>query len=58
MKILLSITLSSMACGFFAGLCFSDGWAWCLAVIWAAWSGARWVRAEIEETPTINEVEL
>ena len=29
-----------------------------LALAWTAWTGVRWVRAEIEDTPTINEVEL
>lgn len=58
MKLILSIALSSLACGFFAGLCFSCGGAWLLAVVWVAWTGGRWVRDEIESTPTINEVEI
>ena len=57
MKLLLSIITTSAACGFFAGRFVSQGWAWCLAVIWAAWTGARWVKAEIDNWD-INEVEI
>ena len=57
MKLLFSIVTTSMACGFFAGRCFSDGWAWCLAVLWVAWTGVRWVRDEIDNWD-INEVEI
>lgn len=57
MKLLLSIITTSLACGFFAGLCFSDGWAWLLAVVWVAWTGVRWVRDEIDNWD-INEVEI
>lgn len=58
MKILLSITLSSLACGFFAGLFFSTSWQWAIGVVLAGTIGVKWIRAEIETTPTINEVDV
>ena len=58
MKLLLSITLPCFAAGVFVGLSINMHLAWLFAAAWAVWTGVRWVRAEIESTPTINEVEV
>ena len=55
MKLLFSIIVSSMACGFFAGLLFSTAWQWAIGVVLAGIVGVQWIRAEIETTQTIKE---
>ena len=58
MKLIFSIIVSSMACGFFAGLLFSTSWQWAIGVVLAGIVGVQWIRAEIETTQTINEEDL
>ena len=58
MRLLFSIIVSSMACGFFAGLLFSQSWQWAISVVLAGIVGVQWIRAEIEPTPTIKEEDL
>ena len=58
MKLIFSIIVSSMACGFFAGLLFSTAWQWAIGVVLAGIVGVQWVRAEIETTQTIKEEDL
>ena len=58
MKLLFSIIVSSMACGFFAGLLFSTSWQWAIGVVLAGVVGVRWIKAEIEATQTIKEEDL
>lgn len=58
MKLLFSIIVSSMACGFFAGLLFSTSWQWAIGVVLAGIFGVQWIRAEIETTQTIKEEDL
>lgn len=58
MKLIFSIIVSSMACGFFAGLLFSTSWQWAIGVVLAGIVGVQWIRAEIETTQTIKEEDL
>ena len=58
MKLIFSIIVSSMACGFFAGLLFSTSWQWAIGVVMAGIVGVQWIRAEIETTQTIKEEDL
>ena len=58
MKLLFSIIVSSMACGFFAGLLFSTSWQWAIGVVLVGIVGVQWIRAEIETTQTIKEEDL
>lgn len=58
MKLLFSIIVSSMACGFFAGLLFSTSWKWAVGVVLAGIVGIQWIRSEIETTQTIKEEDL
>lgn len=58
MKLLFSIIVSSMACGFFAGLLFSQSWQWAIGVVLAGIVGVQWIRAEVETTQTIKEEDL
>ena len=58
MRLLFSIIVSSMACGFFAGLLFSTSRQWAIGVILAGIAGVQWIRSEIESTPTIKEEDL
>ena len=55
MKLIFSIVVSSMACGFFAGLLFSTSWQWAIGVVLVGIVGVQWIRAEIETTQTIKE---
>lgn len=50
--------VSSMACGFFAGLLFSTSWQWAAGVVLAGIVGVQWIRAEVETTQTIKEEDL
>ena len=58
MKLIFSIVVSSMACGFFAGLLFSTSWQWAIGVVLVGIVGVQWIRAEIETTQTIKEEDL
>ena len=58
MKLIFSIVVSSMACGFFAGLLFSTSWQWAIGVVLAGIVSVQWIRAEIETTQTIKEEDL
>ena len=58
MKLLFSIVVSSMACGFLAGLFVSGPWSVALAGIVVCMIGYWWIRAEIESAPEIKEEDL
>ena len=58
MRLLFSIIVSSMACGFFAGLFVSGSWAWIAGLVFVTLISVCWVRAEMECATPVKEEDM
>ena len=58
MKLVSSIIISSMACGFFAGLFVSGSWAWLVGLAFVTIISVCWVRAEMECAVPVKEEDM